>query len=195
MVSIWFLFLWLASLSMIMSRSIYVAANGTFSLFFVAEWWSNEILKGFYGSFQLLPLQKQFSGLKGHHSPLEGDAGPHPQTWWSRGLVEQSRLHSIEPTSLKSPGDAAADPGARLREPVSCPRGWGLETHISHALLIKTESPGPDWNLQPDVLYCASDTGCVPLGNTWGIRWFARGSWKLQGKHHTSSRSTSFLCW
>ena len=109
--------------------------------------------------------------------------------WSSRDCI------SIEPTSLKSPGDAAADPGARLREPVSCPRRWGLETHISHALLIKTESPGPDWNLQPDVLYCASDTGCVPLGNTWGIMWFARGSWKLQGKHHTSSRSTSFLCW
>ena len=80
-------------LSMITSRSIHIATNGTFSLFLVAEWWSNEILKGFYGSFQLLPLQKQFSGLKGHHSPLEGVAGLHPQTWWSRGPLEQSRLH------------------------------------------------------------------------------------------------------
>ena len=93
MVSIWFIFLWLASLSMIMSRSIHIAANGTFSLFLVAEWWSNEILKRFYGSFQLLPLQKQFSGLKGHHNPLERGAVLHPQTWWSRGPLAQSRLH------------------------------------------------------------------------------------------------------
>ena len=170
MVSVWFVFLWLASLSVIMSRSIHVAENGTFSLVFVAEWWSNEILKGFYGAFQLLPLQQQFSGLKGHQSPGGGCWAP-PSDLMIQGVPWSSQ----DCISIRFPGDAAADPGATLWESVSCPRGWGLKTHINHALLMKTESPGPDWRLQPTVFYHSSDTGCVPLG----IRWFAWGSLKL----------------
>ena len=60
-----FVFLWLASLSMIISRSIHVAVNGIISFFFMAEWYSmvcmyhifiHSSVSGHLGCFHVLAI-------------------------------------------------------------------------------------------------------------------------------------------